>query len=476
MKWQKIIFSVCALAVAFLTACSDDDVFTTSSSYKLAFSETAVSLDTIFSKTPSSTHAFWVYNTSGKSLRCANVRLENGNQTGFRVNVDGTYLGQEMGYQMQDVEIHAGDSIRVFVELTSPENGADEPQKVTDNLVFKLESGVEQKVELSAWTWDAVCVRGLNIAKDSVLSSKKPIVVYDGITVAEGACLTLSAGTNIYFHENAGIVVNGKLKCQGEAGNEVVLRGDRLDRMFDYLPYDLVSGQWQGIHFAASSYGNELQYTDIHSAYDGVVCDSSDVEKEKISIEQSTIHNCQGYGVLLNNVKGHIYNSQITNVLKDCVCVNGGDVTINGCTLAQFYPFDSSRGAALRFSSVYALLGLNVMNSIITGYADDLLMGAKADEEKAFNYSFSDCIIRTPKIETADSVYFTNVVYEDLKNSSSGDKQFKLVSADTQHYDFHLAKVSEAIGKGNSETIPAVDREGRKRGAEPCIGAFEYAE
>ncbi|MBQ7149993.1 MAG: right-handed parallel beta-helix repeat-containing protein [Prevotella sp.] len=477
MKWHKIIVSVLFLAVAFLTACSDDDVFTTSSSYKLAFSESVVNLDTIFSKTPSSTHAFWVYNTSGKSLRCTNVRLENGNQTGFRVNVDGTYLGQEMGYQVQDVEIHAGDSIRVFVELTSPENGAAGPQKVTDNLVFKLESGVEQKVELSAWSWDAVCVRGLVIDKDSVISTKKPLVVYDGITVAEDACLTLSAGTNIYFHENAGIVVKGSLKALGEAGKEVVLRGDRLDKMFDYLPYDLVSGQWQGLHFGTTSYDNVLQFTDIHSTYDGIVCDSSDVEKEKISIEQSTIHNCQGYGLLLNNVKGHIYNSQITNVLNDCVCVNGGDVKINGCTLAQFYPFDSARGAALRFSSVYALLGLKVMNSIITGYADDVLMGVKTDTEKVFNYAFSDCIIRTPKIETEDSVYFTNVVYENVNNTSSnGEKHFNLISADTQHYDFHLAKESEAIAKGNAETIPTVDREGRKRGVKPCIGAFEYVE
>ena len=76
-----------------------------------------------------------------------------------------------------------------------------------------------------------------------------------------------------------------------------------------------------------------------------------------------------------------------------------------------------------------------------------------------------------------DSVYFTNVVYENVNNTSSnGEKHFNLISADTQHYDFHLAKESEAIAKGNAETIPTVDREGRKRGVKPCIGAFEYVE
>jgi hypothetical protein len=217
MKWQNIILPVCLFAVVFLTACSDDDSFTTSSSCHLTFSENEVSLDTLFSQTPSSTRSFWVYNNSGKALRCSNVRLEKGNQTGFRVNVDGTFLGKEVGYQMHDVEIHAGDSIRVFVELTSPANGMDEPQKVTDNIVFHLESGVEQKISLNAWTWDAVKERTLVIDKDTIISSAKPIVVYDSIKVNEGATLTLSAGTKMFFHENAGIVVDGSLRCLGEA-------------------------------------------------------------------------------------------------------------------------------------------------------------------------------------------------------------------------------------------------------------------
>ncbi len=58
----------------------------------LRFSTDTVSLDTTFSNVPTPTRSFWVYNHSGKSLRCSTVRLENGNQTGFRVNVDGTFL------------------------------------------------------------------------------------------------------------------------------------------------------------------------------------------------------------------------------------------------------------------------------------------------------------------------------------------------------------------------------------------------
>ena len=136
-------------------ACTDDDSFTTSPSYLLTFSTDTVKMDTVFSKIPSSTRTFWVFNRSGEGIRCVDVRLANGNQTGYRVNVDGVYLGQSAGYQTHNLEIRNKDSIRVFVELTSPENGYPDPQILEDNLVFTLESGAVQKVNLNAYTWDA---------------------------------------------------------------------------------------------------------------------------------------------------------------------------------------------------------------------------------------------------------------------------------------------------------------------------------
>ena len=69
-----------------------------------------------------------------------------------------------------------------------------------------------------------------------------------------------------------------------------------------------------------------------------------------------------------------VENCQITNTLNDCVYADGGDVSINSSTLAQFYPFDAKRGYAIRFSAVKnPLVRLQCLNSIITGYADDVL-------------------------------------------------------------------------------------------------------
>ena len=79
---------------------------------RLTFSIDSVTVDTIFSRVSSSTRAFWVYNKGKSGIRCQNVRLAKGNQTGFRVNVDGIYLGASEGWQTSDIEIRRGDSIR----------------------------------------------------------------------------------------------------------------------------------------------------------------------------------------------------------------------------------------------------------------------------------------------------------------------------------------------------------------------------
>ena len=46
------------LILAFCIACQDDDSFSSSSSLKLEFSVDTLSLDTVFSRVPSSTMAF----------------------------------------------------------------------------------------------------------------------------------------------------------------------------------------------------------------------------------------------------------------------------------------------------------------------------------------------------------------------------------------------------------------------------------
>ena len=476
MKNHSLYILVVVL-LGLLSSCNDDDSFTLSSSHVLTFSVDTVDIDTVFSNVPTVTRSFWVYNHSGDGLRCQSVRLANGGSTGFRVNVDGQYLGQSSNYAASHIEVRNKDSIRVFVELTSPENGQLSPQLCQDDLIFTLESGVEQKVNLRAYTWDAMKYTNVHITRDSLIGfHQKPIIIYGGVEVDSGATLTIAPGTTLYFHNDAGMSIHGTLKSLGESGHEVVLRGDRIDNMFDYLPYDRVPGQWQGIRFHGSSYDNQLTYTDIHSAYDGVVADSSDVERQKLTIAHSTIHNCQGYGMHAKHAKLTLLNCQITNTLYDCVRIDGGDVTINHCTLAQFYPFDARRGAALQFSSILSpLLNLTVSNTLVTGYADNVVMREAGDSAMAFHYLFDHCVLRTPKLTTLDSVNFVNVLFEDVTDTTHwGAKHFANIDTENLIYDFGLDSVSLAIGKANTHTALPLDRKGRKRDATPDIGAFEW--
>lgn len=493
MKRKKGLFYIGmgAMAMAMMASCAEDESFSTLRSDMLSFSVDSVSLDTTFSNVPTPTTSFWVYNRADKGLRCSSIRLENGNQTGFRVNVDGTFLGETAGFQTRDVEVRKGDSIRVFVELTSHTQHADLPQKVEDNLVFTLESGVEQKLNLNAYSWDAVLMRDVRISRDSLIQTAKPVVVYGGMRVDSLATLTVGAGTTLYFHENAGLQVYGTLKTQGVAGKEVVMRGDRIDRMFDYLPYDRTPGQWQGIELMSSSYGNEMTYTDIHSAYNALVVDSSDVSRQKLLLQNSTVHNSQGCGVSLSYAKVQVYNCQLSNALLSPLYVQGGDVDVNGCTVAQFYPFDGRRQSAIGFQA--PLPNLTVRNSLITGYHDDEVVwtppqngggpvgeGARegdASQQVPFNFLFDHCVLRTEKMQTDDSLKFTNVIYEDLMDTIRfGEKHFRLFDTDNLKYDFRLRKESAAIGAADAATSLPTDHNGMRRKEQPDAGCFEYDE
>lgn len=457
-------------------ACNDEDTFSSSPTNMLSFQKDSIKFDTLFTNVPSSAKSFWIYNKTKKGIRCTNIRLNRGNQTGFRVNIDGTYLGKNTGYQTNNVEVRSGDSIRIYVEVTAKKNNTDTPQLITDKLIFTLESGKIQKIPLQVYSWDALFLKNLHVSKDTTIGTNKPIVVKNTIVVDTTATLTIKAGTRLYFDHQAGIDVYGSLKLQGTADKNIILRGSRLDKIFDYLPYDRLSGQWQGIHFYSSSANNYLKYTDIHSAYNGITIDSTNTKQQSVILEAATIHNCQGYGIYTTNAKVNAINTIFSNTLNDCVFINGGEVTLTACTLAQFYPFDAKHGVALRFSAKqYPLILLQCTNTLITGYANNQVIRSNKKNSKQLKFNFQSCLLRTPKETSADSVNFTNNIYENIKDTLvAGAKNFQKIDNDSLQYHFELNKKSLAIGKGKYIKSLLYDRKGIKRKPTTDIGAYEY--
>ena len=450
---------LCLWAVA---ACTDDDKFTTSPTATLAFSVDSVKMDTVFADVGSRTYDFWVYNRSASGLRLESVRLRMGNQTGFRVNVDGSYLDNSLGSVVNGLEVRKGDSIRVFVELTAPLTRQTAPQLVEDQLLFTLESGVQQHVTLWAHSWDAQLADSIIVGRDSLIESAMPIVIRRGMRVDSAATLTLR-NTTLYFHDKAGLDVYGTILAEN-----AVLRGDRLDRMFDYLPYDRVSGQWRGVRIFPSSYSNQLLDTEIRNAEQGIVCDSAELrtDRQRLYMEGSVVHNCAGHGLQAFNAWLGLLRCQFSNTQGDCVAIHGGAAIIDHCTLAQFYPFNAQRGAALRFTNFfgpysYPLEVMTMTNSIVTGYDEDVVMGEalEGDTLTAFSYHFENSLLRTDTVRTTDAVTGRQVVdtlnFVDIRwewklpaDSMQGKRHFRLVDEQNLIYDFHLDSLSTALGLG----------------------------
>ncbi len=115
-------------------------------------------------------------------------------------------------------------------------------------------------------------------------------------------------------------------------------------------------------------------------------------------------------------------------------------------------------------------------NSLITGYAEDVIFGEVKDSTVAFNYYFSNSILRTEK---PDSVNITPDIYnyvirELAKDSIQGKSHFAMIDENNLFYDFRLDSLSTARGAALPLQDFRTDRNGRPRGDTPDIGCYQF--
>ncbi len=466
------------LLIPLLHACMKDEDFSTSPSDALVFSTDTVSFDTVMSGVPANTRTFMVYNPHDKGIRISSVTLEKGAASAFRVNVDGTFLA---GGSAGDFEVLSKDSIRVFVEMTAPEGDSDEPVCTMDKLSFYTEGGASGSVMLRAFGQDVIKLHALVLQKDSTFAAKRPYQVLDSLVVAAGKTLTLEAGTRLYFHPNASLIVHGTLIAKGQLGNEVMLRGDRLGNMFSKQPYDRIPGQWGGVVFTAESFGNHLNYTDIHSGTLGLRCEAGDESMEKLRVENSVIRNMQKDAVCLEACNTFFGNSEIANAGGNCLTIVGGTHHFVHCTVAQFYVFTGGRINALNFANHkdnagVPLNALNFENCILTGYAEDEIIGNRwSDESVPFNYRFENCLLCTPAYESENVV---NCLWDTNEQTPHREGNFPPFDTANLLFSFSLNWDSRAIGNAGiaiTEASYPLDRLGHDRlsDGKSDMGAYE---
>lgn len=474
---------LCMLLLTLTAGCWQDEEFSTAPTDLLRFSTDSVNFDTVISGQPTNTRTFMVYNPNARSLRISRAFLGRGTESVFRVNIDGTFL--ENG-EASNFELYAEDSLRVFLEMTAPVSDSDEPVAVEDELTFVLESGQTQSVTLTAYGQDVVVLKGWTVTADTTLTARRPYQVYDSLVVAPDVTLNLPAGARLYFHPDARLIVHGTLRAEGALGNEVMMRGDRMGNMFSNQPYDLIPGQWGGIVLTSGSYGNIFNYCDIHSGSFGLRCDSADVIREKVRIENSVLHNVSGDVLTARACSLFVGNSQLTNAGGNCVTLYGGSSRFVHCTIANFYAFTGGRGVALSYTNAdgsipYPLHQAEFLNCLITGYGEDEIMGAQSADhaDLPFNYLFRNCLLDTPEFvdEQVQNCLWDNdeaAVWREGNFSPAFD-------LDRLLFRFSLDSLSSAVGNADptvTQTYYPLDRLGRSRlnDGRSDIGCYELLE
>ena len=204
-KALYLIYIFPILFLLSLAACDDMDDYSSDPKHTLWFSQDTLRMDTVLTGIPTSTRQLKVYNPHKKALLISSIILADAGKSGFRINVDGI-----RGDQFSDIEIAGEDSLYIFVEATLPQQDNADIRLIKDSILFQL-NGIRQEVKLRAYAQDAFTFRGKVIEKDTLIASQRPILIYDSISVAPDAHLTLAAGTRLYFHGKAGMQGHGRL-------------------------------------------------------------------------------------------------------------------------------------------------------------------------------------------------------------------------------------------------------------------------
>jgi hypothetical protein len=459
------------------TGCVSDDLVTDPGD-KLSFSVDTLSFDTLFSTVGSTTAWLKVRNTGNHTIRIASVVLKSGGNTGFRMNLDGL-----SGLSFTNVDIPAHDSLFLFVEITSPEQGATMPVRIVDAILFNTD-GAQKQIVLEAWSWDAVIWHGKTITADTTLTGDKPFIIYDSLVVAGNSTLTINPGAQFFFHDKAFMKVAGTLKAIGTVAAPIVMRGDRLDNVLTDFPYDYYPGQWGYLRLTGTSFNNELDHVTIRGAYYGIMADSSALDRTKLTLSNSVIHNMVYNSLVSVHSTLFVSNSQLTNSGNYTVELVGGNATFIHCTIANYQRLVSRDGPALVLANYLSdsqnsenahPLQAAFHNCIIFG-SQSAELGFVKSQNTAISWAlvFGNCLLRSEALST-NMATTTECIY-------SSDAHFlKLGTLEEKYvFDFRIDSISPAWNAGDVSylTLFPTDLNGvsRSNHSRPDIGAYEWFE
>ena len=437
-------------------ACTpEDEVLTDESDALLAFNRDTVQFDTVFTSVGSTTQWLQVYNPQRNAVNITSITLgTEAAASPFRIIVNG-----EAGTQFDDVLLRGGDSLLMLVEVTIDPQSTDLPFIVEDSIAFRTNGNV-QYVNLEAWGQDAYFIKSGVVTEDITFSAERPYVVCDSLWVLPPATLTLAPGTQLYFNNDAYLLVGGTLQAEGTPEDRVVLQHVRRDGGYLNAP-----GQWQGVFFAAESSNNQLNFTTIRNANVGASISSPDNDTiPDITFANTIIENMAAYGIYAIDTDVEAYNTVISNCAWGLVRGLGrASYRFRHCTLVNEYTsFPQRDSLSLFFNAVvtrYApdqAFSLDISNSIIWGDLDN--------ELQVISFTSDRFELAATLIKTVDTAEVESNVY-------NIPPEF----VDPRLYDYRLDSLSPAVDAGSPVGIEQ-DLEGKPRDAAPDLGAYEYTQ
>lgn len=475
-----VLFSLLSFTLVLFFSCRKDDVLSTDPSIKLSFSTDSVVFDTVFTSIGSATKQVRVYNESNNKIKISNLTLGLGDQSSYRINVDG-----QAGTSFDDIELAGGDSLYIFVRVTIDPQNINNPYIVEDDIRF-LTNGNDQSIKLLAWGQDAnyivadTYVQGLppyKIVADSlqtvIWTSEKPYVIYGYAVINSYGKLIIEEGTRVYFHEGAGLwsYVDGELNVLGTIDNPVSFQGDRLEDYYSNIP-----GQWDRIWLMESREGHDhiISNANIKNGFIGLQAESfTRVTENRLILNNVRIENMTGIGIF-----SRIFSIQATNnVISNCGGYNlaltgGGYYHFIQSTIAGYWPF-SVRNTPAVFINNYLLdtldnpipipFNMNFDNSILYGvneneFVTDMVGGVDS------LYFFKNSILKTT-LDTDNTEIYTEI----LKNEDP-------IFVNIEDNDYRIDSLSPAVGKADvliASYVPD-DIIGNSRMPIPDIGAYQF--
>ena len=492
------------ITLVFFSSCRKDFSANLSTG-NLQFSKDTVYLDTVFTNIGSSTYNLKVYNKSNKTISIPSVQLGKGENSLYRLNVDGT-----SGKTFENIEILANDSLYIFIETTIDYTLVTNPI-YTDAIIF--DTGVNlQDVKLITLVKDAhflypskdlnglvetinintdsngeeISVRGFYLNENTTFTNVKPYVIYGYCAIPENKTLTIEAGANIHFHSNSGLIVNknATLIINGELNNEVLIEGDRLENKFSDIP-----GQWGTIWLRAGSKNHNINYAIIKNASAGIIVDSiGSNSAPTLTIKNTQIYNSSNFGILARetNIKGE--NLVINNSGQSSLaCIIGGTYNFTHSTFVNFWNNSLRQYPSVLINNFFTytenntqiietrnLNAANFTNCIIDGNNNIELVIDKV-EGANFNYYFKNNLLKFNDLNNS----YTDIIeynFEDtnyyLDNILNGNPNFK----SPMDNDLIIGKNSDANQKANLQGTSQVPTDilGVLRDIPADIGAYQH--